>query len=189
MWIWNSFHCLFCHGYEDRGATSSGVLAVAPVGAAIAVHLAQNAAQLTDQATIYTNSNDDLTAELKPLVSTLVESKFKIDTRKIKRLLPNDRFKSVLVEFVDGSSKEEKFLVHNPETSPQGPFADQLGLATTASGDIQTDGPFWQTNVAGVFAVGDCSTPYKAIPSAISSGCNAAVMASAEIQAVKFSQS
>ncbi|OTB15046.1 hypothetical protein K445DRAFT_367239 [Daldinia sp. EC12] len=189
LWKKRIFHCLFCHGYEDRGDGSSGVLAVAPVGAAIAVHLAQNAAQLTGRATIYTDGNDDLTTELKPLVSTLVESKFKIEARKIKRLVPKDQFNSVLVEFIDGSSKEEKFLVHSPETRPQGPFVDQLGLDTTPSGDIKADGPFWQTNVPGVFAVGDCSTPYKVTPSAITSGCNAAVMASAEIQAVNFTRS
>ncbi|KAI1481084.1 FAD/NAD(P)-binding domain-containing protein [Daldinia eschscholtzii] len=189
LWKKRIFHCLFCHGYEDRGDGSSGVLAVAPVGAAVAVHLAQNAAQLTGQTTIYTNGNDELLGELKPLVSTLVESKFKIETREIKRLIPKDQFRSVSVEFADGSSKEEKFLVHSPQTSPQGPFVEQLGLTTTASGDIEVEGPFWQTKVPGVFAVGDCSTPYKVIPSAITSGCNAGVMASAEIQAANFSQS
>ncbi|KAL7620932.1 hypothetical protein AAE478_008243 [Parahypoxylon ruwenzoriense] len=188
LWKKRIFHCLFCHGYEDRGTQSSGVLAVPPVNPAIAVHMAQNAAQLTSQATIYTNGNDDVAAELKPLVSSLAQSKFNVDTRKIKRLLQNDNGDSVTVEFVDGSSKKEKFLVHNPQTRPQGPFVDQLGLDITPSGDIQADGPFWQTNVPGVFAVGDCSTPYKVVASAITSGCNAGVAASAEIQAQKFSQ-
>lgn len=180
---------MFCHGYEDRDAASSGVLAVAPVGPAIAVHMAQNAAQLTDQVTIYTNGNAEVEGELKPLVMSLVVSKFNIETRQIKRLVGGDKLGSVIVEFIDGSSKEEKFLVHNPQTSAKGPFVEQLGLATTPSGDIKADAPFWQTSVPGVFAVGDCSTPYKVVASAITSGCNAGVMASAEIQGQKYSQS
>ncbi|KAI1376296.1 hypothetical protein F4677DRAFT_459833 [Hypoxylon crocopeplum] len=178
LWKKRIFHCLFCHGYEDRDAPSSGVLAVPPVNGAIAAHMAQNAAQLTRE----------VTPELGPIVNTLTRSKFHIETREIKRLVGNDHTNSVIVEFIDGSNKEEKFLVHNPQTSPQGPFVGQLGLATTALGDIQAEGPFSQTTVPGVFAVGDYSTPYKVIPSAITSGCNAGVMASAEIQAAKYTQ-
>lgn len=65
---------------------------------------------------------------------------------------------------------------------------DQLCLATTQSGNIKAEGPFWQTNVSGVFAAGDCSTPYEVIAGAITSGCNTAVVASAEIPAAKYSQ-
>ncbi|OTA97622.1 hypothetical protein M434DRAFT_382529 [Hypoxylon sp. CO27-5] len=189
LWKKRIFHCLFCHGYEDRNSPSSGVLAVPPVRGALAAHMAQNAAQFTDEVTLYTNGNAEVTAELEPIVNALIKPKFHVETRQIKRLVGNDETNSVTVEFTDGSSKEEKFLVHNPQTSPQGPFVGQLGLATTPLGDIQTEGPFFQTTVPGIFAVGDCSTPYKVIPSAITSGCNAAVMASAEIQAVKYTQS
>ncbi|XXG99334.1 hypothetical protein Hte_005671 [Hypoxylon texense] len=188
LWKKRIFHCLFCHGYEDRDAPSSGVLAISPLNGAVAAHMAQNAAQLTDQVTLYTNGNVEMKAELEPIVNTLIKTKFRVETRKIKRLVGNDQANSVTVEFVDGSSKEEKFLAHNPQTRPQGPFVQQLGLATTPMGDIQAEGPFFQTSVPGVFAVGDCSTPYKVIPSSITSGCNAAVMASAEIQAAKYTQ-
>ncbi|KAI0178721.1 hypothetical protein GGR52DRAFT_267763 [Hypoxylon sp. FL1284] len=186
LWKKRIFHCLFCQGYEDRDAPSSGVLALPPVNGTLAAHLAQNAAQLTDQVTLYTNSDAGVEAELNPIISTFIKSKFKVETRQIKRLVSNDKANSVTVEFVDGSSREEKFLVHNPQTSPQGPFVDQLGLATTPLGDIRAEGPFFQTSVPGIFAVGDCSTPYKVIPSAVRSGCNAAVMASSELQAIKY---
>ena len=189
LWKKRIFHCLFCHGFEDRGATSSGVLAVPPIASApMAAHMAQNAAQLSDQVTIYTNGDGNVTAELTPTFSALVESKFVIEPRQIKRLVGNGEDNSVTVEFVDGSSKKEKFLVHSPQTSPQGPFVAQLGLAVTPMGDIKADGPFYQTNVPGVYAIGDCSTPYKVIPSSITSGCNAAVAASAEVQAAKYSK-
>lgn len=114
-----SFHCLFCHGYEDRGASSVGVLAVFPIVIpALVMHMAENAAQLSEAVTIYTHSDESLTAQL----SHAVGSKFRTEPRKIKRLVHNQTSGSVTVEFVDGTHKEEKFLVHNPLTSVKGPF-------------------------------------------------------------------
>ncbi|EMR66813.1 putative thioredoxin reductase protein [Eutypa lata UCREL1] len=118
--------------------------------------------------TIYTNGDVEIEGELNPLVAPRGKRYAALGDRGV---------------FVDGSSKEEKFLVHNPQTSPQG----RLDMAP--SGDIKADAPFWQTSVPGVFAVGDCSTPYKVIASAVTGGCNAGVMASAEIQGQKYSRS
>ncbi|KAI0138615.1 hypothetical protein F4776DRAFT_619199 [Hypoxylon sp. NC0597] len=185
LWTKKIFHCLFCHGYEDRGAPSSGVLAIFPIIVpALAIHMAENAAQLSDSVTLYTHGNRDLAAQL----STTGNSKFKVEPRPIKRLVNDVERSSVTVEFEDGTSKEEKFLVHNPQTSVQGPFASQLGLNLTPAGDIVADAPVHQTSVRGVFAAGDCITPYKVTPGAISSGCNAAVAASTQLQAEKYGQ-
>ncbi|RYP81205.1 hypothetical protein DL769_002097 [Monosporascus sp. CRB-8-3] len=126
--------------------------------------------QLTDQVTIYTNGDEEVAAELKPLVSSLIASEFNVETRQIKRLIENGLPTQSRRRSSTGPSKEEKSLVHDPKTRP---------LA---------DAPFWQTSVPAAFAFGDRSTPYKVVPSAITSGCNAAVAASAEIQAAEFSQ-
>ncbi|OTB01194.1 hypothetical protein M426DRAFT_14771 [Hypoxylon sp. CI-4A] len=185
LWAKRIFHCLFCHGYEDRGSPSSGVLAISPVIVpALVIHMAENAAQLSDSVTLYTHGNSDLAAQL----STTGSSKFKVESRPIKRLLESTDENSVTVEFEDGTKKEEKFLVHNPQTSVQGPFVSQLGLTLTPMGDIAADAPMYQTNIRGVFAAGDCITPYKVTPGAISSGCNAAVAASTQLQAEKYGQ-
>lgn len=49
------FHCLFHHDYEDRGTSSTGVLAVQSAAAApLAIHFTDNAAQLSSSVTIYT---------------------------------------------------------------------------------------------------------------------------------------
>lgn len=109
-----------------------------------------------------------------------------VEPRVIKRLAETEG-NSVTVEFTDGPSKQEKFLVNQPLTVPGGPFVEQLGLVTTIPlGDIQAEAHFHQTTVRGVFAAGDCITPYKIIPGAISSGCNAAVGASMQLQAEKY---
>ncbi|KAI8955147.1 FAD/NAD(P)-binding domain-containing protein [Xylaria longipes] len=185
LWTKRIFHCLFCYGYEDRGASSSGVLGVFPIVIpALVIHMAENAAQLSDTVTLYTHGNEELTAQLQPVAN----SKFKIEARQIKRLVDNPNTGSVTVEHVDGTQKEEKFLVHNPLTSVQGPFVAQLGITLTPMGDINADAPAHQTSVRGGFAAGDCITPYKVIPGAISSGCNAAVAASTQLQAEKYGQ-
>jgi gliotoxin/aspirochlorine biosynthesis thioredoxin reductase len=146
----------------------------------MALHLAENAAQLTGSANIYTNGSDEVT---KDLISRVYKP-FNIESRKIRRLSESDT--GILVEFTDGSSQMEAFIVHNPTSSVQGPFVQQLGIELTQTGDIKADAPFHQTSVRGVFAAGDAITPYKVIPGAISSGCNAAVAASSQILAEKY---
>lgn len=137
--------------------------------------------------TIYTHGSEELASQLQTTLST--DKKFKIDTRVITRLSLEP--KAIKLEFADGTSAIETFLVHNPFTKINGPFVEQLGIETTPSptpgiGDIATNPPAGQTNVRGVFAAGDCITPYKVMPGAISSGCNAGVGASAQLVAENF---
>lgn len=192
LWGTRIFHCLFCKGYEERGAASAGVLAVAPVSlptdmlVMVAVHAAANAAQLAEKVTLYANGDKALAAGLK--TAARKQAGWTVEARKIKRLVAAGEGEgdSVAVEFEDGSSREEKFLVNQPLTVPGGPFVGQLGLATSPLGDIQAEPPFHQTSVRGVFAAGDCMTPNKVVPTAIASGSNAAVGASTQLQSEKY---
>lgn len=141
---------------------------------------------------IYTHESEEVAAQLSSALSTGVQ-KFKIDSRKIARLslIESDEGipTAVKLDFVDGTSATETFIVHNPFTKIQGPFAEQLGLDTTpgpipgARGDIVANPPMYQTSVRCVFSAGDCITPYKVVAGAISSGCNAAVGASTQLLA------
>lgn len=150
-----SFHCLFCFGYEDRGAKSTGVLVVPPLSSILLLHMvtAANAAQLSDELAIYRNGDESVTTQLAPIT----KAPFKIDARKIVRLVDNSE-PAVTVEFADGSTKEEKFLVHHPQTKIQGPFAEQLGIAITPTGEISADPPTY----SGVQKV--CGTPPPWLP-------------------------
>ncbi|KAI5863058.1 FAD/NAD(P)-binding domain-containing protein [Durotheca rogersii] len=182
-WARRIFHCLFCFGYEDRGAKSTGVLVVPPIDPGMGIYMAGNAAQLSEEVTLYTHGNDEFAAKLTPLAAA-AKAKFKVDSRPIKRFV--DTGSSLTIEFADGSTNHETFLVHNPKTGVNGSFVEQLGLALSPIGDIQAAGPFFQTSVRGVFAAGDAVNPYKAANAAISSGCNAAVAAIAQLQAEKY---
>ncbi|KAH8774604.1 hypothetical protein F5883DRAFT_15913 [Diaporthe sp. PMI_573] len=196
LWGTRIFHCLFCKGYEDRGAASVGVLAVAPVAlptdvmVMVAVHAAANAAQLAERVTLYASGDKALAAGLK--AAARKQPGWTVEPRKIRRLAAaaagegEAEGKWVTVEFEDGTSRRERFLVNQPLTVPGGPFVGQLGLATSPLGDILAEPPFHQTSVRGVFAAGDCMTPNKVVPTAIASGSNAAVGASTQLQSEKY---
>ena len=113
-WLPHIFHCLFCKGYEERGAPSAGVLAVAPIDlptemmVGLAIHSAENASQLSERVTLYTNGNEALTAGLNAIIK---KKDWTLEPRPIRRLAEGEA-SSITVEFEDGSSKNEKFLVN-----------------------------------------------------------------------------
>lgn len=183
-WGQRIFHCLFCKGYEDRSTDRAGVLAIQSAGnVPMAMHQTESAAQLARKVTIYTNGAEELGAQIFSTLTDKDKTRFTVNNTPIKKLTHTGS--SIHLELADGTTKEETFLVHSPNTTVKGPLASQLGLELTPMGDINAAPPMHQTSVRGVFAAGDCITPYKVIAGAISSGCNAAVAASAQLLAEK----
>ncbi|KAL1604780.1 hypothetical protein SLS60_004320 [Paraconiothyrium brasiliense] len=163
------FHCLFTFGYDHRGSSSAGILAVGYAGSPFHANiLVDDARKFTDKVTIYTNGNEALAGEIQK-VSNYNDTAY--DHRKITRFtkLP----KSIQLHFDDGKIKEEAFIVHQPGTKVNPSFVEQLGLELSERGDIVTKMPFYQTNVAGVYAAGDAANPFKIISSAMLQGANA----------------
>ena len=188
-----SFHCLFCHGYEERGAACVGILAVDPLTAApLVMHIARMATPLAPAVTIYTNGD----AALADAVSTLATGPpFSVERRRIARLAATGRGAGVRVEFADGSAaREEGFLTHHPRTRVRGPFVAQLGLAMDSptpmapSGDVQVEAQFGKTSVPGVFAAGDCASRFKIVTQAVYGGSGAGAVASMQVTAERLGQ-
>ncbi|TGO65074.1 hypothetical protein BCON_0004g00710 [Botryotinia convoluta] len=185
-WGTGIFHCLFCHGYEERNSPSAGVLALqSQAYYQMAIHMAKTASYLSQKVTIYTNGVETLGEEISTALKTSFKAshRFAVDNRKISNLVKGDQGAEVILKFEDGSAKTESFITHNPNTHTKGPFAEQLGLKLTQTGDIDASTPFFTTSVRGVFAVGGSITPYKVVSGALSSGCNAAVAAAAQLRA------
>lgn len=181
MWIVR-YHCLFCHGYEQRETASAGVLAVDWISSEhFAIHMGHMAAALVPQVTIYTNGNEDLAIKLNTALQG--RQKYRVDGRVIKRLVPGtDLNAQVNIVFADDSSKSEAFLAHSPFTHVNGPFSEQLGLKLTPMGDYEIQPPFNATNVEGIFAAGDVTTLFKVAPNAIASGSMTGAGVSARLQ-------
>ncbi|KAI3554831.1 hypothetical protein CABS03_08269 [Colletotrichum abscissum] len=179
-WGYGIFHCLFCHGFEERGAERVGVLAFGLTGSVkMATHIAYMARPLGKKVTIYTHGNETLASE----IGAMANNPFTIDTRKITsmRMATSSGEHSTSVTLTlsgrqDGGEEEvtEGFLAHAPFTRPNGPFVEQLGLETAENGDIKTAAPFGETSVPGVYAVGDCGNMVKAVATAAASGALAA---------------
>ncbi|KAI1176311.1 putative thioredoxin reductase glit-like protein [Nemania sp. FL0916] len=184
-WVHGIFHCLFCHGYEERGAASVGVLAIGEVAnVPPALHLARAAKQLADKVTIYTGGSSELASAVSAALKDSEKSTIVTDARPIAKLVKEKEGTDVTIHFGDGSgSAREGFLVHRPKTELNGPFAQQLALELTPGGDIQTTPPFGETSVPGVFAAGDCASAGKIVANALSTGAFSGAGVAAKLQA------
>ncbi|KAH9203447.1 thioredoxin reductase [Leptodontidium sp. 2 PMI_412] len=155
-WGKQIYHCMFCHGFEDTGAKSAGLLAIPPlINKDMCFTLACMVRQFSASLTYYTNANQQLTNEIQLLLKP--EAAMKVD--------------GITVHFADGTSVHEAFLAYQPKTEANVGMVKDLGLEISPSGaDLKVNAPFNDTNVAGCFAVGDVSTPLKALAHAVGSG-------------------
>ncbi|KAI1105363.1 hypothetical protein F4804DRAFT_341243 [Jackrogersella minutella] len=169
----SNYHCLFCHGYEDKGVQAAGVLAIGEVSNPFgALHLARMAKRLASKVTIYTDGADDLSDQI---ILNMGNDTIEVDRRRITRLEKGASTESeVIVHLADGTTVPQGFIVHRPKGEIQGPFAQQLSLELTEQAVIKTTAPFYETSVKGVFAVGDCATPMPAVTNALAMGAFAA---------------
>lgn len=104
-----SFHCLFCHGYEERGCVSAGLLAVGDVAnPMVAIHFARMAKRFATTVTLYTDGAEELAQTLK---ESARGTGIKVDMRKISKLAKGPGESDVQVIFEDGTQVTEGFLV------------------------------------------------------------------------------
>lgn len=112
MLICTRFHCLFCHGYEEKNVASAGVLAVGdmanPYGA---LHMARMAKRLTPNVTIYTDGADELAQKM---AEAAVDDDIKVESQPITLFEKGAEESSVVVHLKDGQTITEGFLVSFP---------------------------------------------------------------------------
>ncbi|KAJ5190858.1 Pyridine nucleotide-disulfide oxidoreductase class-II [Penicillium longicatenatum] len=184
-WALGIFHCLFCHGFEERGCETAAVLAIGDMANVMpAMHVARMARRFATTVTIYTHGAQELTQALEKASDG---TGIRVDSRPIARLVKGQGKSDVEVAFEDGTQRMEGFLVHKPKTEINGPFAEQLGLHLSSDGDIKTTEPFYSTSIPGVFAAGDCAGPMKAVVTAMSSGTLVAGGLAGQLQAELYS--
>ncbi|KAH7229745.1 hypothetical protein BKA60DRAFT_603716 [Fusarium oxysporum] len=179
-WGKGIFHCLYCHGFEERGAESVGVFAGGMLSSAdMLAHVTPMAKRLSRSVTIYTNGDPSLPSTIKTKVHS---SKVHFDTRKITSFALVNSGPSVKITFEDGSSKTEGFVVSHPNVAQAAPFAEQLGLETTPTGDIKVEVPMNETSVKGCFAFGDAATVMRSALQAMHMGGFAAIGMAMQLQ-------
>lgn len=104
-----SLHCLFCHGFEERGCASVGVLAVGDIGNVVAaMRVARMARRFADSVTIYTHGAEGLSQMLEDAAEG---TGIKVDKRPISRFVKGASKSEVQIVFEDGMISTEGFLV------------------------------------------------------------------------------
>ncbi|OBT75729.1 hypothetical protein VF21_05898 [Pseudogymnoascus sp. 05NY08] len=182
-WGRSIYHCLFCHGYEDAGKPSSGVLALGEnVVPAVATALARSARQITSKVVIYTSNNPTVQSSVAALLGPK-DSAITTDDREVTSFALGAEGNGITITFADGSTVQEAFLAHKPPTKLNGPFAEQLAVELAPGGDIKVTPPFGATSVKGVYAAGDCATPIKSVMQAMYMGTFAGVGIAHDLQA------
>ncbi|KAI1369689.1 hypothetical protein F5Y08DRAFT_325297 [Xylaria arbuscula] len=172
LWGKGIFHCLFCHGYEERGAASAGVVASGILGNPMfAPPVSRMASRLAGTVNVYTNGNEAIGAEIR--IALKSTKKFHIENRKIRSVAKDPDVQGeagVLVTLEDGTVNKEGFLAHVPDFELNGSFVKELGVELAAQGHIHTLPPFFNTTVPGVYAAGDCATVFRTVPNAMMMG-------------------
>ncbi|KAI9166547.1 thioredoxin reductase [Paramyrothecium foliicola] len=179
-WGRGIFHCLFCHGYEERGAESVGALATGLVtNQQMIEHITLMAARLAKSVTVYTNGN----AELDESVTASFKSpRIRVESRKVARFALVGEGPQVEVTLEDGTTRIEGFVASHPAVEQTAPFAEQLNLELQPSGEIQVSPPFNETSVKGCFAAGDNATVMRNALQAMHMGGFAAVGMASQLQ-------
>ena len=114
LWGRSIFHCLFCHGFEERGAESAGIMAAGFINKPpMVLHMARMAAPLAKHVTVYCNGDSDVAAAME---KEFEGRPLTVEARKISKLEEKDEHGTVKVHFDDGEVKEERFLVRGPYT-------------------------------------------------------------------------
>lgn len=173
-------HCLFCHGFEERGADSVGVVATGLLTEPEMIkHVAPMAARLSKHVNIYTDGNAGVLASLKDAFHS---SKIVLDARVVTSFRLLDGGPAVEETFADGSTRTEGWIVSHPNVEQAAPFASQLGLEMGPMATIRVKKPTQETSVEGCFAAGDAATPMRSVPLAVQTGVLAGTGLVAQLQ-------
>lgn len=162
-WGRSVLHCPYCHGYEVH-SQPLGILANGETGYEMATLLQQ----WTSRLTVYTNGPSTLTSDQRQLLDQL---RIAVVEQPVAAIDHTDGMLTAL-RFTDGTCVHPTALFSRVPFRHHTDLAAQLGCALTENGLIQAT-EFGQTNVAGVFAAGDITNPFRQVALAVANGSKA----------------
>ena len=175
-WGISLIHCPYCHGYEFQNK-KTGIIANGERG----FHIASLVNNLTKDLTIFTrgkaNFSDEQIEKLRKNNIEIIETeidKLKHQNGNVESLILSDG-KVLNFEAVYGAFP---FTQHSD-------IAESLGCEMTEMDHIKID-QFQKTNVAGLLACGDNSSPMRSVASAVYTGNLAGAMVNAELTSESF---
>lgn len=175
-WGISLIHCPYCHGYEFQNKKTA-IIANGERG----FHIASLVNNLTKDLTIFTrgeaNFTDDQIEKLRKNSIEIIETEIeelKHQNGLVESLILSDG-KVLNFEAVYGAFP---FTQHSD-------IAESLGCEMTEMGHIKID-QFQKTNVVGLLACGDNSSPMRSVANAVYTGNLAGAMVNAELVGESF---
>lgn len=164
-WGRSVVHCPYCHGYEVRGK-ELGLMANANATKEF-LPLVFN---WSEKLTLFLRYDEELPDETKEFLEA---HKIKVTNAVITSLQHEHGYINTVITD-DGKEHHLDALFVSLPCEQQTDIIEQLGITLDDSGFIETN-VVGCTNVPGVFAAGDCTTPMRAISIAIAAGYKAGI--------------
>ena len=176
-WGISVLHCPYCHGYEVRHQ-KTGLLANGDAG----FEHASLISNWTDDLTLLTNGKSSLSPEQSKV---LEKHNIKIIQKEVQEI---DHIDGQIrrVTFKDNTDLVLEALYARVPFEQHCSIPGQLGLELNELGYIKTDN-MQKTNIPGVYACGDNSSPMRTVSSAVATGTAAGMMLNKEMVLEKFS--
>ena len=167
-WGKTVIHCPYCHGYEVRGR-KTGIF----VNDESAVDFYKLISNWTDSITILTNGKATFDqAELQEREIPVIENTV--------TYLEHEEGSLKKIVLDSGQTHALDALYFRPPFVQHCAIPQQLGCTINESGHIEVD-DFQKTSLPGVFAAGDCTTPFRSLAIASAQGNKAAAMLNHEL--------
>ena len=159
-WGISVIHCPYCHGYEFKGKKTAIM-----IDNEKAFHIAQLVNNLTDNITILTSGktyfSDVQLQKLKDHHIDIIDK----EVLEIVHHLGNVN----AVTFTDGSQVPFNAIYAFVPFIQHSQMPQELGCELNEQGYIKTDS-FQMTNIEGVFACGDNTSPMRSVANAVAAG-------------------
>ena len=175
-WGISLIHCPYCHGYEFKNK-KTGIIANGERG----FHISSLVNNLTKDITIFTRGKADFTEEQ---FQKLEKNNIKIIETKIEELKhQNGNIESLMLS--DGKDLIFETVYGAFPFKQHSDVPESLGCEMTEMGYIKID-QFQKTNIVGLFACGDNSSPMRSVANAVYRGSLTGAMVNMELTNESF---
>jgi len=170
-WGISVLHCPYCHGYEVKNEKTA-IIANGEMG----FEYAKLISNWTKDLRLCTNGKSELSLEQ---TQTLKNHGVLILEEEIDSFDHKDGYIKNII-FKNGEKVEVKAIYARPPFEQHCSIPETLGCDSNEKGLLKVDA-MQKTNIPGVFASGDCTTPMRSVAIAVSTGSFAGAVINKEL--------
>lgn len=170
-WGISVLHCPYCHGYEVKNEKTA-IIANGEMG----YEYAKLISNWTKDLRLCTNGKSELTSKQ---TQTLKNHGVLILEEEIDSFDHKDGYIKNII-FKNGEKVEVKAIYARPPFEQHCSIPETLGCDSNEQGLLKVDA-MQKTNIPGVFASGDCTTPMRSVAIAVSTGSFAGAVINKEL--------